>query len=165
MKTLVFVWLFLLGSLCAQGQAQPSTQPQRTSATIPSPAQTKIDPAKEADIRQLLDLTGGAALATQTMDGMEKNIRPLLTNALPPGEYREQLVELFFAKFHAKRDPKKILDIAVPVYDKYYSDEEIKGLIQFYATPLGHKALSVMPKVVSELQKAEIGRASCRERV
>jgi hypothetical protein len=156
MKTLAVIWLFLLASLSAmaQIQAQPTSQPQRISAISIPAEKVKVDPAKEADIRQLLNLMGSGSLATQTMDGMEKNIRPLMTNALPPGEYREKLIELFFIKFHAKRDPKMLLDMAVPVYDKYFSDDEIKGLIQFYRTPLGQKAITVLPKVVGELQKA-----------
>ena len=78
-----------------------------------------------------MELAGVSQLALQLMDGMEKNIRPLMVNAFPPGAYREQLIDLFFAKFHQKATPKQILDLAVPVYDKYYSDEDIKGLIGF----------------------------------
>ncbi|HEX9136816.1 MAG TPA: DUF2059 domain-containing protein [Nitrospirota bacterium] len=113
-----------------------------------------MDAAKEADIRRLMDLAGTGLLVTQVMDGMEKGIRPLMMNALPPGEYREKLVDLFFAKFHSKAAPQQLLDLAVPEYDKYYTHEEIKGLIQFYGTPLGQKLVSVQPKMTGELQEA-----------
>ena len=79
------------------------------------------------------------------MDGMEKNIKPLLTSSFPPGEYREKLIDLFFAKFHSKRDLQQLLDLAIPPYDKYYSPEDLKRLIQFYATPVGQKTLTVLP--------------------
>jgi hypothetical protein len=173
-------WLLLLGSVPGQTQGNSRSsheQPpgQQPSAPATSAAkeqlkeQLKIDPAKEADIRRLLDLTGAGALATQVMDGMEKNIRPLMTTALPPGEYREKLIELFFVKFHSKRDPQELLDLSVPVYDKYYSHDEIKGLIQFYGTPLGQKMLNVLPKLMGEMQRAGgewgegIGRQSMLE--
>jgi hypothetical protein len=155
--------LLLAGSslyVAAQNSARP-TQPSPVSTASAAP---KIDPQKEADIRHLLDTTGASNLAVQVMGNMEKNIRPLMTNALPPGEYREQLVELFFQKYHQKRDPNKIIDMAVPAYDKYFSDDEIKGLIQFYSTPVGKKALTVMPQLMGELQNAgsnygqELGR-------
>ncbi len=153
------VWLLLLGSLPAQTQSrsqQPSakqqiSQQQTGPAPTPSAGQLKIDPAKEADIRLLLDLTGATALMTQTMDRMEKSIKPLMANSLPPGEYRQKLIDLFFVKFHSKVDTPHLLDLAVPIYDKYLSHEEIKGLIQFYRTPLGQKAISVLPKVSGEL--------------
>src|SRR6266704_3984426 len=158
MKILVaLAWLVLLGSLCAQTQSQaqqPREQPvqQQSAPAAPASRQPKIDPGKEADIRRLLDLTGAGALATQTMNGMEKNIKPLLTSSFPPGEYREKLIDLFFEKFHSKRDPQQLLDLAVPIYDKYYSDEEIKQLIHLYETPMGQKMLKVMPQVLGELQ-------------
>ena len=147
--------LLLAGSslyAAAQNPARPK-QPSTVSTTTTA-ATPKIDPQKEADIRHLMEVTGASNLATQVMGNMEKNVRPLMTNALPPGDYREQLVELFFQKYHQKRDPNKIVDMAVPVYDKYYSDDEIKGLIQFYSTPLGKKALTVMPQLMGELQNA-----------
>jgi hypothetical protein len=59
--------------------------------------------------------------------------------------------------------------MAVPVYDKYFSDEEIQGLAQFYGTPLGHKTLQVLPKLMSELQSQgqewgqRVGRESMEE--
>ena len=37
-----------------------------------------------------------------------------------------------------------------PIYHKYLTLEEIEGLIQFYKTPLGRKAISVMPKMTQE---------------
>jgi len=113
-----------------------------------------LDAAKKADIRRLMDLAGTGLLVGQVMDGMERNIKPLMMNALPPGEYREKLVDLFFAKFQSKADPRQLLDLAVPAYDKYYTHEEIKGLIQFYGTPLGQKLVSVQPKMTGELQEA-----------
>jgi hypothetical protein len=123
--------------------------PPRTSAV----AAPNIDPAKEADIRLLLDIVGTKALVAQTMEAMEKTIKPVLINALPPGEYREKVVALFFAKFHARADSQALLELPVPLYDQNLSHQEVKGLVQFYQSPLGQKAVSVMPKLTSELQQ------------
>ena len=178
MKTVTVLWLFLLGSFFAVAQvnSQPSGQEKRVSTTNPNDQllvapvnPVKIDPAKEADIRQLLNVMGAGAVGVQAMDNMEKNIRPLMANSLPPGEYRDKLVDLFFIKFHSKRNPKMLTDIAVPVYAKYYSDDEIKGLIKFYSTPLGQKLVTVLPSLTSELYKAggdlgeDLGRQSMLE--
>jgi hypothetical protein len=128
-----------------------------------------IDPMKEADIRNLLEVVGTRQLANQMMQSMLSTMKPMLMNALPPGEYREQLIELFFAKFQTKYGDQQIVDLAVPVYDKYFSDEEIKELTKFYATPLGKKTIEVLPKVVADLQAAgaksgrEAGRQSMEE--
>ncbi len=160
---------FFLCVLLVGSSAQAKRSPQNPSAkpqTPPSPSappsgqggastdQVKIDPAKEADIHRLLDLAGTKTAMTQIMDGMEKNIRPLMTSSLPPGDYRAKLIDLFFEKFqdHSKAEMQQLLDSAVPLYDKYFSHEDIKGLIQFYQTPLGQKTLSVLPKLSTEIQ-------------
>jgi len=140
--------------------------------TAPADASTsaaKVDPAKEADIRRLLDLVGTKALITQSIDSMTKSIKPVLANSLPTGDYREKLVDLFFAKFSAKTNVDHLLDLAVPIYDKHFSHEEIRNLIEFYKTPLGQKTASTLPKLTAELQEEgrkwgeQIGQESMME--
>ena len=91
---------------------------------------------------------------SEVMGNMDKNLRPILTNSLPPGDYRGKLIDLFLDKFMARANAEipKLLDAAVPIYDKYLSDEDIKGLIQYYQTPLGKKALSVLPHIAIDMQ-------------
>ncbi|MFM7407780.1 MAG: DUF2059 domain-containing protein [Cuspidothrix sp.] len=36
------------------------------------------------------------------------------------------------------------------MYSKYFTNEEIKGIIAFYETPLGKKTLSVLPQISQE---------------
>jgi hypothetical protein len=144
------VWFFLASCMFAQ-TSSPQNSPAPASgqeqtppgSTATTPA-GKIDPSKEAAIRQLM------------MGNMEKNIRPLIANALPSGEYREKLIDLFFEKFQSKADPHTLLEMIIPLYDKYLSDKEIKELVQFYQTPLGQKTIQVMPKLLAESQ--DVGR-------
>src|SRR5262249_49836349 len=132
----------------AQDRATPA------SDAAPAPAlQSKINPAKEADLRHLLEVTGTAALVGQLMSNMEQNIKPLMANSLPAGGYRDELIDLFFQKFNSKLDPKPLLDLAAARYDQNFSDEEIKGLISFYETPLGQKVVALLPKMTAQLQQ------------
>jgi hypothetical protein len=153
--------LLLAGSLGAQTQSQhapaansPAQQQVAPSSGPSAPAPSGIDPAKEADIRQLLEVTGAKSLMMQVMSDMETNLKPALTSSLPPGDYRAKVIDLFFDKFMARANIEmpKLVDAAVPAYDKYLSDEDIKGLIRFYQTPLGQKTLSVLPQVTAEMQ-------------
>jgi uncharacterized protein len=156
---------FLLLGLASFAQSRPQSAPATASAAT----RPKIDPAKEADIRRLLDLTGASKIVKETMETMTNGIRPVLANSLPPGEYREKLIDLFFAKFHAKADIAQLIELAIPAYDRSFSHEEIKGLIKFYETPLGQKSLSAMPQLMSELSDAgrkwgeKLGRDSMQE--
>jgi len=175
MRTLATALLaFLLGVATEALWSQTASSAQqaaarRASKSNPADNPSKIDPAKEADIRRLLDIGGTRAIAMQTLDEMTTSIKPLLTNSLPPGEYRQKLIDLFFAKFKAKADAQHIVDLAVPIYDKHFSREEINGLIQFYQTPLGKKTLTELPLLLTELRDAgqkwgqALGRDSMQE--
>ena len=162
-----------LASAAAQSAAAPAAAQQSTTQPAASAAaaasQSKIDPAKEADIRRLLDVAGTKALMTQMMQSMSDGMKPMLINALPPGDYREKLADLFLAKFQSKADLQHLLDMAVAVYDRHFSHEEIKGLIKFYETPLGKKAISEMPQLMNEMTTAgrrwgeQLGQESMQE--
>ena len=168
--------IFALIASTAAGQAaspkspSPQSSAQKADSSTAAPAATaRIDPGKEADIRRLLELTGAKALVVQTMNDLSQSLKPVLTNSLPPGDYREKLVNLFFVKFMAKADSQTLVDLAIPEYDKNFTYEEILGLIQFYQTPVGKKAISVLPQLMSDLQQRgrkwgeDLGRQSMIE--
>lgn len=159
MKMLAAIaWVLLARAVWAQAPSgnQKGAAEQKAETPAPAAQAAKIDPAKEADVRRLLDVSGVKEMMAQTMADSEKTARPTLANNLPPGEYREKLIDLFFEKFHAKFDIQELLDQIVVIYDKHLSDEDIKGLTQFYQTPLGKKTLSVLPQVLNEAR--EVGR-------
>jgi hypothetical protein len=161
--------LCLFAGLCSAQDSQSNTDQSVAAAAKASRGQVQAEQSKQADIRRLLQITGAGSIATQSMDQMEKTIRPMVTVALPPGDYREKLVDLFFEKFRSKRQPDELSNLVIPIYDKYYSDEDIRGLIQLYQTPLGKKMLSTLPQVMAESQAAgtkwgeQIGRESMTE--
>lgn len=126
---------------------------QNASNAVGTAVKNSIDPAKEADIHRLLEMTGAKNLVNQMMADMTNSIKPLLISSLPPGDYREKLVDLFFAKFRAQATGETMVDMAVPLYDKYLTHEEVKGLLQFYSKPLGQKATNVLPKLSAEMQQ------------
>ena len=91
------------------------------------------------------------------------------SHSLPPGDYRDKLIDLFVEKFRTKMNAQFLMDMAVPIYDKHLSHEEIKGMIQFYQSPVGQKMVSELPQITSELQTKgqesgrTLGQASMRE--
>ena len=170
MKTYrVVLWMVTLSLVPALSEGQ-NPKPGPTTATNQAAAESaKVDPAKAADIRKLLDLVGTKNLLAQSFGGSMEQIKPLVTRSLPPGAYREKLVDLFFAKFKSKIDLDQFVDMAVPTYDKYFTHDEIKGMIAFYQTPIGRKAMSVLPQITNELREMgskwgqELGRNSMAE--
>lgn len=150
------------------GNSQASTTPAKVDMDQDATAAptAKINPEKEAAIRRLFNIVGTRATMEEVLSAMTDNMKPTLSQMLPPGEYQEKLIPLFFEQFHSKLKTADLLDIAVRTYDKYFSREDIDGLAQFYQTPLGKKVSSVLPQVIVESQEAgrkmgeEIGRKS-----
>jgi hypothetical protein len=129
----------------APAKAAPAQAPSANSAG-------SVDPAKEAAIRKMFEVMGTTKMMQQVLAGMSGNMKPMLMSSLPAGDYREKLTDLFFEKFRSKLRVEQLLDLTVPIYAKYFSKEEIEGLTRFYQTPLGRKALSVLPQTVVEIQ-------------
>jgi len=177
MKRWTLLVLCLLAGL-AHGVAQGNSPVVPAKLTVQQPdapasstatAQHRIDPAKEADIRRLLEVMGVKKVVDETIQSLMQSLRPVLSNSLPAGDYREKLIDLFNAKFQSKVDVAQLLELGVPAYDKYFSHEEIKGLLAFYATPVGQKSIAVMPQLMNEMREAgrkwgeQLGRASMSE--
>ena len=153
MKNKLLAVILSLGSIALAQNSQPSQATAVHPDETPSTVQSKIDPAKEADIRKLMQLTGVEQLSGQMMSSMEPGMKVTLTEAFPPGEYRVQLVDLFLAKLRAKISVA-VVELAVPIYDKYFSDDELRQLMAFYETPVGKKTITVMPQLMNELMRA-----------
>lgn len=174
MKSRIFAVVLML--CCGTGLSfakQPATAKKPAQASAPqkvaAPSPAAIDPAKDAAIRRLLEAQGTKGSMKQVLAGMTDNMKPLLESSLPAGTYRTQLIELFLARFQSKLSVDQLLELAIPVYDKHFSIEEIDGLTKFFQTPLGKKTASVLPQVVLETQSAgtklgeQIGRQAMLE--
>lgn len=93
---------------------------------------------KEQDIRKLMELTGATKLAEQIMDQMIAALD------------QEGTDKAFWDSLRAEFDTQSLLSKTMPIYDKHFTHEEIKGLIAFYQTPLGAKVVEKMPAVAQE---------------
>jgi hypothetical protein len=139
----------------SQAQSSPASASTKPADSAAKPT-SSIDPAKEAAIRKLFEVQGTRNSMQQAIAGMSENMKPVLTSSLPPGEYREKLIDLFFQKFQSKINVDQLIDLAVPIYDKHFSMEDLDGLTKFYQTPLGKKAISALPLVLIETQTASM---------
>ena len=63
-------------------------------------------------------------------------------------EYR--LIKFFNKVMYSAKSTNKLVDLLVPVYDKYYSKEDLKQLIRFYDSDIGKKTIEVMPLLLAD---------------
>lgn len=100
---------------------------------------------KEMKIRELLRLTGAADMGKQMMDGMMDSFRAMPN--IQPG---------FIDRFKKEVNPNEVVELTIPIYDKYLTEEDIDGLITFFKSPTGKKFVSVQPQLIKD--SMEIGQ-------
>jgi len=162
MKAVLALVIIYVGTffLVIQGASQNAVQasPQGSAAAqnnSASPqAHSSIDPAKEADIRSLMELVGARDLVQDGANTAIEQSREKLLATVPNNDKGQAFVNAFAVSYQKKFDVDQATDQLVAIYDKHFTDDEIKGLLQFYGSPLGQKFAAEMPKVGRETQAA-----------
>jgi hypothetical protein len=112
----------------------------QTPRNTTTPATSKQETEKNNNIKRLIEITGSRNLSQQ--------ITTQLVTALK-SEY-PQVPQKFWDTFAAELKPDEMIDEFIPIYGKYYTNEEIKQLIAFYETPLGKKTIRILPEISRE---------------
>ncbi len=124
--------------------AFPAVNFAEDAAPAAAAPQASGDPAKIADIRKLISLTGGDKVGEQMIDQMIKSF----------SAYNPNIPADFWTDFKKNIDVNKINEMNIPVYDKYLSADEIKETIKFYESPVGKKLIEALPKILEETYTA-----------
>lgn len=154
MKAFLVLVLLYVGAffLATQGGSQSSVEAAQQTHSTGAPEGVSIESAKEADIRSLMELVGARdAIQDATARGTEQ-FRENLIASVPDSDRGQQFVNAFAANYQKKFNPDEVTNQLVAIYDKHFTDEEIKGLLQFYGSPLGQKFAAEMPKINTETQ-------------
>jgi uncharacterized protein len=141
----VYVGVFLIA---IQGASQTSAE------GVSAKGISHIDPAKEADIRSLMELVGARGVVQDAAAKNAAQIRENLVATMPASDRGHEFVDAFVADYQKKFHTEDVTSQLVGIYDKHFTDDEIKGLLQFYGSPLGRKYAVEMPKITSEIQAA-----------
>jgi len=140
------------GSLEAAPQSAASKQ---NLATAPP-----VDPAKDADIRALLDLVGARDQVQDSVRLTAEQYRANLLASVPNNEKGQAFINTTLNEYVKRYDVDRVNEQLVALYDQHYSDEEIKGLLQFYGSPLGQKVAAESPKIFREIQETTRAEAA-----
>jgi uncharacterized protein len=132
--------------------ASPTPKVHTTAPTSGTDTSRNVDPSKEANIRQLMEVTGAKGLGEQLMKAGMEQFRASVTESQPDNPRAKQFVDAFVMRFQKHFDPNALNDKVVPIYDKYLTDEDVKGLLQYYSSPLGQRMLKALPEVAREAQ-------------
>ncbi len=127
-----------------------SAEGNRQSSREHQTARAAIDPAKEEDIRALLEITGSVKLGEQMQQAFLEQVRASFAESLPQNERSKRFVNDYLERFQKKFNPQALTELTIPIYDKHISAEDLKGLLAFYRSPLGERTLKALPLVLQE---------------
>src|SRR5215831_18825558 len=118
----------------------------------PARAQT-VDDALRADIEKLMQVTGAAQIGSQMASAVAGQVLTSLKQAQPDLPDRaltiaREVLDKEFANLFS--GPQNILQELVPVYAKYFTQDDIRGMLAFYESPVGKKMIQTMPAVVQD---------------
>ena len=146
----IYLAMFLVAiqggsSAPVQAAAQNTTKQSNTS---------QIDPAKDADIRALLELAGTRDQIADAITTSAEQYRKNLLATVPNNDKGQTFVNSVINEYEKSYDLDEVVNQLVAIYDKHYSEDEIKGLLQFYGTPFGQKVAAEQSKIMREVQEA-----------
>ena len=120
------VMLVVVTTVSSPAFAQSQTQPQNSE---------KIN-----SIKELIFITGAKnvtqQILNQSIDSMKSQF--------------PQVPQKFWNEFKAGANADELINRLIPIYNKYFTEEDIKQLIAFYQTPLGKKVISILPRITQE---------------
>jgi uncharacterized protein len=148
------------------GQTTPSPAAEPAPA---APVQEPIPQAKRLLIDELLELNGGRQIHEQMQQSllvqMQQQMQPLITQMvedtedLSPAETEAAIAQIsstvaallarFSAAIQEEVTYEDVLEnVYYPAYAQHFTEEDLRGLIAFYQTPLGEKLVAVTPDLL-----------------
>jgi hypothetical protein len=154
----IYLGMFFVATRGSSPTAVQAAAQDATSQTATA-ASPQIDPAKNADIRSLIELVGARDQIEDSIASSAEQYREKLLSTVPNNERGQAFVNSVVTEYQRKFNLDEVVDQLVTIYDKHYTDDEIKGLLQFYGTPFGQKVAAEQSKISREAQETTRGTA------
>jgi uncharacterized protein len=169
-KAIPLAALLLTAALTPAPPTLAQTPPTLVQTPPPPPAHV-IKPEKRALITELFTAMEADKMAQQVADVMLGQMEPHLMRALaqsiPDGarlsaaereQFQQRMAESTTRIWRRLREllPQRVRfsevmeQIFFPLYDKHFTETELKELVAFYKSPTGKKFISVVPQLTQE---------------
>ena len=107
--------------------------------------------SKDMDIRKLVDLLK-----------VEESVELMLDQSIVVLKQQYPKIPVsYWSELKRKIDYSQFTEMVIPVYNKTFSHQEVKDLIQFFSTPVGRKYVRELPAINTAIYNVshEYGRA------
>lgn len=111
---------------------------------------------KAADLKRLFEIMDSEKMVNTIMDSMIPMLKQQASSQIQGENAKERFDKYMdFVFTETKALTKKLMDVEmVQIYDKYFTEQDIKDLIKFYESPVGKKMLAISPELSKELMNA-----------
>ena len=103
----------------------------------------EISQEKRQEIETMLKLTGMQQLTDQMMAQMIQGMSANMPTVPPE----------FWQRFSKNLKTAELIEKIIPLYDKYYSLEDLKAVNAFYSSPAGQRMIQTLPQIMQESMK------------
>lgn len=97
-------------------------------------------PASAESIKHMMQKTGSGEIGIQAMTQLLPALKRLVPNA--PDKFWED----FMAEVH----PDDLINMTIPIYQKYLSQADLDAINAFYGTPAGQNLIRTQPLIMQE---------------
>ena len=112
------------------------------------------DPAFDRDVIRLMEAMGSARLGEQLATVASRQVIDRMRKAQPnaPTRADDIINEVVRSKFAASiaGPDGGFRTRTIPIYEKYFTHDEVRTLLAFYATDVGRKTIAIMPTIAQE---------------
>jgi hypothetical protein len=96
--------------------------------------------SKKDKIKNMLELTGSVKLGVQIAQNVISSFREKYTH----------IDQHFWDELEKEIKPDELINTVIPIYEKYYTEDDIDKIILFYNSPVGKKMIEMTPLILQE---------------
>ena len=97
-------------------------------------------PASKESVSRLMHKTGAGNMGVQVFQQMLPALKKMVPDA----------PEDFWAEVMSEVDANTIVELVIPVYQKYLTEQDIRAINAFYDSEAGKKLIEVQPAIMQE---------------
>ncbi|MCB0335744.1 MAG: DUF2059 domain-containing protein [Bdellovibrionales bacterium] len=131
------------------------------SASFGGPLSLLAEPVSPASIKKLFEVSKVQELMDQSMANMDQqmmeSVRMSLAQVDAPNEEKQKAMDVMskvvpqsVAKMKSLMSWEKLEPEFTQLYQETFTEEEVKGMLDFYATPAGQAMLNKMPLLMQK---------------
>jgi hypothetical protein len=152
---IAFIGFILLGAAAyAQTQPAPAPAPSTPAATSQPALPLNATPESRALAAQLTSIIGVDRQSQQLVAVMRAQIIQFVmrNSGKPPEEAAKIVDEVLMPDLTSQE--KELTNLLVEVWASSFTLEDLKGLIDFYSTPLGKRLIATLPAITQQGMQA-----------